>query len=449
MTIRKFAAALLLLLAFAAMPCAAQDAPPRAAPTSHVETGALAPLAQAAPHFDADTATETWLAKVNGAARARSDAYTEGGYWLLLLDLVYALAVAGLLLWLQALARIRDWTEDRMRSRVYQVMICAGCYVVILAAAGFPLALYEGFVREHNYGLSNQSFRQWLGDYGIGQAVMLMAALIGLPILYAAIRAARETWWIWGSGIAILFTVVFLVIYPVFVAPLFNHYAPLANGPLKQDIRSLARANGVPATDVWVADESRQSNRLSANVAGFLGTTRIALNDNLLQHGSHDEVLAILGHEMGHYVMGHTTRLLLLFGVVTILGFAFLDIAFRLATGVFGGNWQVREVSDIAGLPLLAALWTIYMFLMTPATNTIIRTTEMQADYFGVNAVRKPDAFASTILKLSTYRKLDPGPWEEAIFYDHPSGRTRIHTMMAWKQEHAADPDIAGVSRQP
>ena len=109
---------------------------------------------------------------------------------------------------------------------------------------------------------------------------------------------------------------------------------------------------------------------------------------------------------------------------------------------LFGGNWHVRRVDDVAGLPLLAALGTLFLFLMTPVTNTIERTTEYQADIFGLDAVRKPDAFATVTLKLSAYRKLDPGEWEEAVFYDHPSGRTRIETSMRWKKEHIIDPDI-------
>jgi STE24 endopeptidase len=446
MTIRILAAGLLLLLGLM-LPATAQEGPPRAAPTAHVESSALPAIG--APAYDADAATDKYLSRVSGEARARSDSYTEGGHALLLLDLAYALVVAGLLLWLQISARLRDWAEDRTRSRTYQVMLYAVVYVAIMAAADLPLAIYEGFIREHSYGLSNQSFMAWLGDYGISVAVLFVVAVVFLPILYSVIRAARETWWIWGAGVTILFSVIWLVITPVFIAPLYNHYSPLADGPLKHDIQSLARANGVPADDVWVADESRQSNRLSANVAGFLGTTRIALNDNLLEKGTHDEVMAVLGHEMGHYVLGHTTRLLLLMALVTILGFAFLNFGFRFATGVFGGNWQVREVSDIAGLPLLAALSATFMTVMTPATSTISRTTESQADIFGVNAVRKPDAFATTVLKLSTYRKLDPGPWEEAIFYDHPSGRTRIHAMMVWKAAHAGDADILGSTRLP
>ncbi|HEY4077001.1 MAG TPA: M48 family metalloprotease [Rhizomicrobium sp.] len=454
MSFARIAGAALLLFAFA-LPVAAQPtAPgqpqlgPRAAPTAQVQMGTL-PVMNTTPTFDAEKATDRYLAKISGAARAKSDAYFEGGYGLEVLDLIYALVVAGLLLWLQISTRIRDWADDHTRSLTYQVMIYVVAYLVIVTVASFPLTLYEGFFREHAYGLSNQNFWQWLGDFGIQFAVTLIAGLVVMPIFYAAVRAAREIWWLWGAGITIFFFVIYLAIFPVFVAPLFNHYAPLPDSPLKHDILSLARANQVPADNVWLVDESRQSNRISANVAGFLGTTRIALNDNLLKQGSHDEVLAVLGHEMGHYAMGHTTRLLLLLGLVVIVGFAFMNWGFHFATGLFGGNWQVREVTDVAGLPLLAALASLFLFLATPVLNTIVRTTENQADIFGVNAVRKPDAFATTILKLSSYRKLEPGKWEEIIFYDHPSGRTRIESMMRWKKEHITDPDIRDTAKLP
>jgi len=240
-----------------------------------------------------------------------------------------------------------------------------------------------------------------------------------------------------------------LVIYPVFIAPLTNHYTPLPDSPIKKEILSLARANQIPAENVWTFDASRQSNRISANVSGFLGTTRISLNDNLLKQGTHDEVLAVLGHEMGHYVMGHALRNLLLDGLVTLAGFCFLHWGFWFACELFGGQWQVRTVSEVAGLPLLAALGTLFLFLATPATNSITRMTEYQADIFGLNAVRKPDAFATVMLKLSTYRKLEPGRWEEMVFYDHPSGRTRIAAAMRWKKEHIADPDIRDSANLP
>lgn len=422
------------------VPARAQGLPPRAAPTVKVTSTALPTLDMSA-NFDPAAATSKYLARVNGAARARSDAYFEGGTWLQLLDLVYALAISGLLLGLRISANLRDWLADRIRGRVSQTIVFSALYVVIVSVATLPLSFYEGYLREHAYGLSNQTVLQWLGDLGIGAAVTLVTAVIALPLLYAVIRQARENWFLWGAGLATLLLVVQVALFPVFVAPLTNHYAPLPAGPLKAQILSLARANDIPVNDVYVVDSSRQSNRISANVSGFLGTTRIALTDTLMKQPP-DEILAVMGHEMGHYVMGHILRQILLWGLVLFLGFAFADWGFRAATNLFGGFWHVRRVDDIAGLPLLAALAAIYFFAMTPVTNTISRTMEHQADIFGLDAVRKPDAFASVMLKLSTYRKLEPGSWEEAIFFDHPSGRTRIADAMRWKKEHINDPDI-------
>ena len=454
MSFARITAAALLFIALA-LPVAAQPAvedlpqlPPRAAPTADIQVGAL-PVMDTTPHFDPQAASQAYLAKVSGEARAKSDAYYEGSYVLQLVDLIYALAIAGLLLWLQISTRIRDWAEERTHSRSYQVMLYVAVYLLLTTAAALPLALYEGFFREHAYGLSNQSLGSWLTEFAIQFAITILTALLVLPLLYAVIRRSRENWWLWGAGLAIALQIVMLVIYPVFIAPLFNQYTPLPDGALKTRILSLARANDVPAQSVWVMDASKQSNRISANVSGFLGTTRISLTDNLLKQDSADEVLAVMGHEIGHYAMGHTLRLLLLTGLVTIVGFAFVNWGFLIACEIFGGQWQVRKVSDVAGLPLLAALSAIFFFLATPLTNSISRTTEFQADLFGLNAVRKPDAFASVMLKLSTYRKLEPGHWEEVIFFTHPSGRTRIQTAMRWKKEHIADADIRGTAKLP
>jgi STE24 endopeptidase len=452
MGFRRIVAAAWLVMTLTSA-AAAQDAPPvqqgpRAAPTTQVQVGTL-PVMDTTPTFDAAKATQKYLARIGGVARARSDAYFEGGYWLKLVDLVYALGVAALLLFLPISTRIRDWAEERTHSRTSQVMLYVGCYVPLVAALTLPLTIYEGFIREHMYGLSNQSFWQWLGDFGIGFALTFAASVLLLPLLYGAIRAARESWWLWGAGLTIAVDILVAVIWPVFIAPLFNHYSPLPESPLKAEILSLARANDVPAANVWLVDASRQSTRVSANVSGFLGTTRISLNDNLLKQGSRDEVLSVMGHEMGHYVMGHVTRGILMDALVILIGFAFLNWGYLWAIELFGGQWQVRKVADVAGLPLLAAIGTLYLFLATPVTNSISRTIEYQADIFGLNAVRKPDAFATVILKLSTYRKLEPGKWEEAIFYDHPSGRTRIESAMRWKKEHIADPDIRDTANLP
>jgi STE24 endopeptidase len=434
-------AALLVFLVFAAIgPAMAQ---PAAAPTTAIPVAALpAPMQAATPKFDAEKATNAYLAKISGAARQKSDSYFEGGYVLLFVDALYAIAVSALLLWSRASAAIRNFAQRRTRSRFLQVPIYVALYTIAVAVLTFPLTVYEEFFREHAYNLSNQNFVQWFGDFGINFGTSFVASIIVIPIIYAVIRGTPRFWWAWGTLVTLVFLILANVIYPVFIAPLTNHYEPLREGPLKAQILSIARSEGIPVTNVYEFDASKQSKRISANVSGALGTTRISLNDNLLNRSSPREIIAVLGHEMGHYVLDHTSRLVMMNGLVFLVGFAFAAWGFRVFAGIFGGNWDVRSIDDPAGLPLLMALATFFFLVATPVTNTITRTTEAQADIFGVNAVRQPDGFALATLQLSEYRKLDPTPWEEIVFYDHPSGRSRIHMMMQWKAEHLNDPDI-------
>lgn len=447
----RWAALAAILALFAtlatATPSLAQ-ATPMAAPTTTVDIGKLPPVTDVsattapAPAFDADKATQAYLNQVSGKDRAQSDAYFEGGYVLLFVDTLYTIVVAGLLLWLKISARMRNLAQSITRSRFWQAPIYVAQFVIVTAVLTFPLTLYENFFREHAYGLSNQTFLQWFGDFGTNFGVNLVAMIVLLTVIYAVIRGSQRLWWLWGTVVAVIFMAIMMLIAPVFIAPLFNHYEPLKPGPLKTEILSLAKANGIPATDVYEFDASRQTKRISANVSGFLGTTRISLNDNLLKRTSDREILAVLGHEMGHYVLDHSVILLTWFGLLFLVGFAFVNWGFKFFATIFGGNWDVRTIDDPAGLPLIMALFSVYMLIATPVCNTMIRTAETQADIFGLNTARQPDGFATTALKLSEYRKLDPGKWEEIIFYDHPSGRNRIYMSMQWKSQHLNDADI-------
>ncbi len=435
----------LVLVALACVPATGSyaQAVPRAAPVTHVMVQPLAPAPQpAAKPFDPEKATNAYLARVGGGARARSDAYFEGGYVLLLVDALYAIAVSALLLWLGISAGMRNIAQGVSRSRFLQAAIYVAMFVPLVTALTFPLILYEQFVREHAYGLSNQTFPQWFGDFAIGFLLALAGAVITLTPIYAIIRAAPRVWWAWGTLVTVLLFAVLLVITPVFVNPLFNHYSPLRESPVKTEILALAHANGIPTDNVTEFDASRQTTRISANVSGFLGTTRISLSDNLLNRCGPAEIEAVLGHEMGHYVLDHVALLITWYGLIFLVAFLFLDRGFKVLAGMFDANWNVRSIDDPAGLPVLYALLSAFLLLATPVTNTITRTVELQADIFGLNAARQPDGFATVTLKLAEYRKLDPSPLEEFLFYDHPSGRTRIFTAMRWKAAHLSDPDI-------
>jgi STE24 endopeptidase len=226
------------------------------------------------------------------------------------------------------------------------------------------------------------------------------------------------------------------MIGPVFISPLFNTYKPVPDGPIRDDVLSLARANGIPADNVYYFDASKQTKRVSANVSGLFGTTRISLNDNLLNGTSPAEIRAVMAHEMGHYVLNHGIKHTVAFSLLLLGGMLFMKFSWDWAAPRFAVPHGVRDIADPAGLPLLAALFSVYMFLATPVLNTIIRTAETEADMFGLNASREPDGFAEAILKLADYRKLEPGPIEEFLLFDHPSGYNRILAAMRWKAEN-------------
>ncbi|MGH9317978.1 MAG: M48 family metallopeptidase [Thermoanaerobaculia bacterium] len=392
------------------------------------------------PAFDPKAATDAYLAKVPAEKRARSDAYFEGGYWLILWDFLYGAAVAILLLALSWSARMRDLAERITRRKPLQSLLYWMQYTIATFVLLFPLTYYEGYVREHRYGLATQSFGPWLGERAKELAISVFFGGLFVVVLYAVLRRASRTWWIWGSATTILFLIVGILISPIWIDPLFNKYTRLEDPRIREPILSLARANGIGVSDVYVVDASRQSTRVSANVSGFLGTERISLNDNLLKRCSLEEIEAVMGHEMGHYVLNHIYKGIVFFSILILLGFAFVRAIFDRLVHRWGEKWGVRGIGDLAGLPVLALLISFYFFFLTPVTNTIIRAQEYEADMYGLNASRQPDGEAEVDLKLGEYRKLDPGPVEEFIFFDHPSGRVRIFAAMRWKAEHLETP---------
>jgi STE24 endopeptidase len=428
----KAAAGLALAVAFLGTILIAQE-PDSPAP-EETAPALAAPAAAEAP-FDAAAATRAYLDRRTAEEKARSDAYFEGGYWLQLWGFLYGLGVAWLLLGSGWSRRWRDWTLRVGRRRPLANWLYSAGYVVASTLLAFPLTVYQGFFREHQYDLATQAFPEWLRDQAVGLAVALVLVPLLLVVLYGVFRKAPRTWWLWGGGISLVFLIFVVLIAPVYIDPLFNEYKPLEDQRVRGEILSLARASGIATNDVWQFDASRQTTRVSANVSGFLGTMRVRLNDNLLERCTLPEIRAVMGHEMGHYVLNHVYESILFFGVVLVAGFAFLAWGFEWARQRWGGRWGVAGIADVAGLPLLAAVFSVFFFVLTPITNTYIRVNEAEADLYGLQAAREPDGFAEVALKLGEYRKLEPGPFEEWFFFDHPSGKARIEMAMRWKAE--------------
>ena len=424
------------------MPGFCQETPPQTsietaaspdASTTSSSGGANPAAPQQTTPLDPAAATQAWLDGVPQEKREKSDAYFEGGYWLILWNYLLAAGISILLLSSRISARLRDLSERLTKSKTLQVACYSVPYLLLVYVLSFPLNLYEHFFREHQYGLATQTFPAWFREQLLGLGITIIGGTIFLIVLYAVFRVAPRTWWIWGTVVAVVFSFVLLFIAPVFIEPLFNTYKPLTNREISEPILAMARANQIPVKQVFEVDASRQTTRISANVSGILGTTRIALNDNLLKQCTLPEIRAVMAHEMGHYVLNHGAKLLTYLAILILIGFALTRSLFDAALKRWGLKWNVRGIADPAGLPLLALIFSTLLFLATPLLNTVVRTTEREADAFGINTSREPDGMAKVALKLGAYRKLSPAPLEEFIFYDHPSGRARIRMAMDWK----------------
>jgi STE24 endopeptidase len=342
-------------------------------------------------------------------------------------------------LWTRPSTAVRDWARRVARPRVVADAIYGAFYAAASWLLSLPLTVYQGFVREHAYGMATQDFGAWFGEQLIALAVSMIVVALVVPLLYAVLRRTGTRWWMWGSGIATGVLALGMLVGPVWIDPLFNTYKPVEDGPIKRTVLAMARADGVPADEVYEFDASRQTTRVSANVSGLGGTAAIRLNDNLLRRASPPEIRAVMAHEIGHYAMHHGVKSLATLAIVLFVGFGLSAWAMRWLLARWGGRWRLpaapEGVADVGSLPLLAAVLGVYLFFATPILNTIVRTMESEADLWSLNLAREPHGLAETMLKLAEYRKTEPGPMEEFVFFDHPSARSRILMAMRWREQ--------------
>lgn len=419
---------------------AATDATIAAKAGAELPPGLIVPdAARPGPAFDVDKATAAYLNVLNDAQKAKSDAYFENGYYLNVLDTVILVSMAVFLLFSGVSRRMRDIAMRISHRAWLYTMIYVAMYFAAMFLLTLPWNIYMGFSREHAYGLSTQGFSDWFGETLMGLAISLAIGSIAFTIIYAAVRRVGKAWWAWTGAICFLFVIFSAMVAPVFISPLFNKYTPLPPGELRDGLLSMARASQIPVDNIYVFDASKQTTRISANVSGMMGTTRISLNDNLLERTSPEEIRAVMGHEMGHYVLNHSLRLVVYITLVLTLVLLFVHFSFDAILKRYGRRWEVRDRGDPAGLPLAMALLTIFMTLMTPLNNSIIRQAEAEADAFGLAVAGEPHGFATVALRLSTYRKIHPGELEEILFYDHPGGYARVHRSMIWLKENQQD----------
>lgn len=364
---------------------------------------------------------------------SRAVAYSRGAELLSLLGDAWRVGVLVALLATGATTRMRDLAARATRRSWLVAALYFAMFLAAWSLALAPLGVWD-HLREARYGFATESLGHWLRDRAVALAV---AAAVGAPVVaagYAVVRRfPRRAWLLAGAGASLL-AVLAMAVAPVYLAPLFNDYRPLAEGPLRTRLLALARRHGVAARDVYVVDASRQSRHGNAYVAGLFGTERVVLYDTLLAAQTPREVEAVLAHELGHYVLGHVWRSLAL--VVAVL-FATAWAAQR-AVARWGPRWGVRGLADPAGLPLVLLAAELVGAAVTLPVNAYARAHEREADAFALEATRDPDAFASALRRFTVtdLAEYDPPTVVVWWFHGHPSLRERVEACARWRRAH-------------
>ena len=389
--------------------------------------------------FDPAEATATYLSKLSPEAHSRAVSYTQGGHWVLLWTAVISLAIYVLLVRSGVLVRLRDRLEARGFGPLRVSALVLGAALVAEALLYLPWSVYADWARERSYGLTSQPFAGWLGESALATVIGLPVSLALIVGIYALIRRAPKTWWLWSAALIAAGSVVMMVVAPVYIAPLFNRYEPAPPGPVRDAVVALAEANGVPSDRIFIYDGSRQSNRYTANVAGLFGSTRIAMSDVMFAKGADlAEVRAVVGHEMGHYVLQHGWRNAIVISILAVLALFTVDRLFAPAARWIGAG-GVRGLADPAGYPVIVAIVVGLGLISTPVTASLTRIGEAEADRFSLERTNEPDGLARALVKTIEYRAATPGPIEEVLFYEHPSVGSRVRRAMEWKAAHPAD----------
>jgi STE24 endopeptidase len=398
-----------------------------------------------------DPAAETarWLATLSPEDLERAVAYTRGGHWLLLWGAIVAIVVSWLIIRTGLLSGIRDRLERRRRRPKLVSLVVGVVYLLLSFVLTLPWAIYESWWRETQYGLTSQPLAGWLTEALMGTAISTVFAGLLIVGLYSIIRHARRLWWAWGAGLTALAVVFMLIVSPILIEPLFNDYTPAPDGPMRDSVVELAQRTGTPDDKIFIYDGSKQSDRYTANVSGLFGSARVAMSDVMFAKGADlAEVRGVVGHEMGHYVHMHSLWMTGIMILLAAIVFWLIDRLFPVAKRLLGAN-RVGDISDPAGLPVLAAIASVIGLLLTPVTNTMIRVIEQDADQFSLVHANEPDGLSKALIKTAEYRAPSPTVIEEILFYDHPSVENRIRMAMEWKATHPANAPAAVAAAPP
>jgi STE24 endopeptidase len=357
-------------------------------------------------------------------------------------DVVYGLAVMLLILAAGWSARMRDFATRYVRWPFVATMLYFVLLSLVVTGMTFPLEYYGGFVVPHQFDLTSQSFAGWLGD---GAKAFGVNVVIGAPLAALALLGIRriKRWWVvlWLGSIPLILLGV--LAQPLIIDPIFNDFRPLQDASLRQALLDEAATAGIEQSRVYEVDKSKQTKEMNAYVTGIGPSARIVMWDTLLAKLDRDEILAVMGHEMGHYVLLHLWQGMAFGIAVSFLGFFVAQRLFEWGLARWGTRWRATARGDMAALPWLLAVSSLLAFLLSPVSSGFSRHVEHEADVFGLELTHKNEAMASAFVKFAEDSKSNPRPSQfiEWWRYSHPSLGRRIDFVLGYKPWETGQPN--------
>lgn len=320
------------------------------------------------------------------------------------------------------------WLKQLVLSISTNVWVATFLYFVVAglaySALFFPLSYYAGFVLPHRYGLSTQTLRAWLSDVLKGGVLGMVIGGIVIEVVYAVLRAAPATWWLWASAFMIVFNIVLANLAPILIFPIFYKFKPLEDAELVRRLTALAERAHTQVRGVFTMMLSEKTTAANAALMGLGNTRRIVLGDTLYDQYTHDEIETILAHELGHHVHRDIALGLVVDAGLTIAGFFIADQFLKFSVAWLG----YADLADLAAFPLLGLAFGVFGLMTMPLGNAYSRWRETLADEYALETTQNAPAFIGAMEKLANQNlaELEPEPWVEYLLYSHPPIGKRI-----------------------
>jgi len=347
--------------------------------------------------------------------------YYRSGIVLWLVQLAWSFVIPTLFLFTGFSARIRNWATAIGKKWFFIVGAYFLIWVVLNAVISGPLTYYAEFVREHAYGLSNQTFWAWIQDSLISMSVVAVIGILFLWIPYLLIRKSPRRWWFYTGLAVIPFVFFMLFVQPIWIDPLYNEFGPMQDKELQARILALAERSGIEGSRVYEVDMSADTDLMNAYVTGFAGTHRIVLWDTIIEKLEEDELLFVMAHEMGHYALNHVMQGIVFFASLAMVVLYLMYKTTGALIRRYGARFGFTDLGDIASLPLLVLLVNLFGVVVTPLALGFSRYQEHEADRFGLELTQSNVVAAQAFVALM----------EENLGYPRPGALVRM-----WRWTH-------------